>query len=105
MFITSMSWIEILQLSEYGAPSFLFFFCIGNSRNRLTTEKKKKKKMHSIGVIEKLSSATSIPPRSFPWAGQELQLQEGRHLGSDIQVQNKLHSFLGNVWEELTEFR
>lgn len=40
MFITSMSWIETLQLPEDGAPSFPFFFCVGDSRNRLATGKK-----------------------------------------------------------------
>lgn len=40
MFITSMSWIETLQLPEDGAPCFLFFFCVGDSRNRLATGKK-----------------------------------------------------------------
>lgn len=40
VFITSMSRIETLQLPEDGAPCFLFFFCVGNSRNRLATGKK-----------------------------------------------------------------
>lgn len=40
MLITSMSWIETLQLPEDSAPCFLFFFCVGDSRNRLATEKK-----------------------------------------------------------------
>lgn len=37
VFITSMSWIKTLQLPEDSAPCFLFFFCVGDSRNRLAT--------------------------------------------------------------------
>lgn len=40
MFITSVSWIETLQLPEDSAPCFLFFFRVGDSRNRLATGKK-----------------------------------------------------------------
>lgn len=38
VFVTSMSWIETLQLLEDSAPCFLFFFCVGDSRNRLAAE-------------------------------------------------------------------
>lgn len=40
VFIASMSWIQSLQLPEDSAPGFLFFFRIGDTRNRLATRQK-----------------------------------------------------------------